>query len=117
MLAIGGVFADASSVRIECPLNGNTLTCTPKGNIGLTPSLPDGVPPAGVAGALSYERRLTAYGHGVHLRDGAGFVTLFHAGNGSKRYGESYVEWTDASRRHAALFGGHPHQNPGLWEK
>lgn len=53
VLAVGGVFTSANSVRIQCSLNGNTLTCTSKGNIGLTPSLPDGVLPAGVTGAFS----------------------------------------------------------------
>jgi len=60
VLAVGGVFTSANSVRVECSLNGNTLTCTPKGNTGLTPSLPDGVLPAGVTGAFSYDVKINA---------------------------------------------------------
>ena len=61
VLAVGGVYTGGNSVKLECTVTGgNTLTCTPKGNTGLTPSLADGVLPAGVTGAFSYDVKINA---------------------------------------------------------
>jgi uncharacterized repeat protein (TIGR01451 family) len=61
ILAVGGVYTGSNSVKLECTVTGgNTLTCTPKGNTGLTPSLADGVLPAGVTGAFSYDVKINA---------------------------------------------------------
>lgn len=61
ILAVGGAYTGSNAVKVECTVTGgNTLTCTPKGNTGLTPSLADGVLPAGVTAAFSYDVKINA---------------------------------------------------------